>query len=44
MTRGRRGEDRHGFMERWEDFEARRREVDQAVADDTPRSLAARAC
>ncbi len=42
MTRGRRGRDRPGYMERWKDFEARRREVDQAVAGDTPRSFAPR--
>ena len=31
-----------GFMEPWENYEARRAEAEQAVADDTPRSVAPR--
>ena len=42
MTRGRRGEDRPGFMESWEDFEARRSAMEAASAPDTPRSYAPR--
>ena len=42
MTRGRRGQSRPGFMERWEDFEARRREIEQVIEKDTPRSFSSR--
>jgi error-prone DNA polymerase len=42
MARGLRGQERPSFMERWDEFEARRREVEQAVAKDTPRSFAPR--
>ena len=38
MSRGRRGVDRPGSRQRWEDFEARRREVEAQTAPDTPRS------
>ena len=41
MTRQSRDQ-RPGFMESWEHYEARRAEAEQAVANDTPRSVAPR--
>ena len=42
MSRGRRGHDRPGYMERWEEWETRRREMETASAPDTPRSFTPR--
>ena len=32
------GRDRPGYMERWDEWEQRRREIDASIANDTPRS------
>ena len=42
MTRGRRGSDRPGYMERWDEWEARRAAMEAQSAPDTPRSLSPR--
>ena len=42
MARGSRGPDRPAYMERWEEWAARRREMEAASAPDTPRSFTPR--
>ena len=42
MTRGQGGRDRPGYMERWDEWEARRAAMEAQSAPDTPRSLSPR--